>query len=291
MKEIILITGANGLIATHTAEILEKSNYEIRFLTRSPQKANEYKWDPMNNEIDEKALEGISYIIHLSGAPFHDGSPLTEERKKLLWGTRIGAGELLLQKLKDKNRKLKAFISASALGHYAFSADEAVIDEAGKVADTYEAVVTTGWEKVADQFKTDGVAERVVKLRICLVLGPEGRLFLDFKSLLNADPVGFKEAKGSTYFPWVHADDMGGMFAYAVMNDSLEGVFNTTAPEVTSQQAIFKLMYYANQQDNEGFDKVDTAFSGQHLTSAKIIDAGYKFNYPNIKSAIKDLMK
>lgn len=95
MKEIVLITGSNGLVAAHTAKILA-NNYEVRFLTRSPKLPNEYRWDPMDKEIEEKALDDISYIIHLSGAPFYDGTPMTAERKKLIWGTRVGASELLL---------------------------------------------------------------------------------------------------------------------------------------------------------------------------------------------------
>lgn len=289
-KEKVLITGANGLIASHTAKILVNNNYEVRFLTRSPKESNEYRWDPMNKEIDEKALEGISYIVHLSGAPFYDGTPLTEERKKLIWGTRIGASELLLEKLKKKNIQLKAFISASALGYYAFTDEAKAIDESGNMADTYEAELVESWEKAADQFKIDHIAGRVVKLRICLVLGPKANMFLSFKNKLVTNPEAFKNATDASYFPWVHADDMGGMFAYAVSNNALDGVFNTTAPGVTTRQSIFKLMYYASVEDSKSFNEVDTSFNGQYLTSDKIVQAGYVFRFPDIKSAIQNLI-
>lgn len=290
MKEVVLITGKSGLVSTHTSKILEK-DYEVRFLTRYPKESNEYQWDPMNKEIDEKALDRVSYIIHLSGAPFYDGTPMTDERKKLIWGTRVGASELLLEKLKNRNQKLKAFISASALGYYGFTDDAMAIDESGAIADTYEAELTVGWEAAADEFKKSKVAERVVKLRICLVLGLQGKLFLGFRNQLDTNPESFRNAEGSTYFPWVHADDMGGMFAYAVTNNTLDGVFNTTAPGKTSQQAIFKLMYYISKQDAEGIDGVDTSFNGKYLTSEKIVKAGYQFKYPEIKIALQDLMK
>lgn len=290
-KEIVLITGANGLIATHTAKTLVNNNYEVRFLTRSPKQSNEYRWDPMNKEIDEKALEGVSYIVHLSGAPFYDGTPLTEERKKLVWGTRIGASELLLEKLKKKDIKLKAFVSASALGFYAFTDKTIAIDESGNRANTYEGELIEDWEKAADQFKTSNIADRVVKLRICLVLDPQGKLFLNFKNQLAVKPETFKNSTETSYFPWVHADDMGRMFAYAVINNTLEGVFNTTAPDVTTKQSIFKLMYYASLEDMKSFNEVDTTFNGQHLTSDKIIQTGYVFRFPDIKSAIQNLIK
>lgn len=292
MKEIVLITGANGMVAAHTARMLMfNGKYEIRFLTREPRQVNDYKWDIANKSIDEKALEGVDYIIHLAGSKLNDGTPLTEERQKLVWDTRIGASELLLEKLKSKSQKLKAFISASAMGYYSFSDRTLAIDETGNKGSDFSAILSVGWEKAADQFKIQGVAERVVKLRISFVLGKEGGIFPNLRKRVVTHPQQASNINGSSYFPWVHADDMGGMFAFAVENNELDGVFNTTAPEVTTREAILKLMYYLNEQDNTSFNLLDTSYNGQHLTSAKIIKAGYQFKFPDIKSALKDLMK
>lgn len=290
MKEIVLITGANGLVANQTAKILN-DKYEIRFLTRNPNRANEYKWNIADKYIDDQALDKIDYIIHLAGSKLNDGTPLTEERKKLVWDTRIGASELLLEKLKDRNQKLKAFISASALGYYSFSDKTLAIDENGSKGNDFSAILSDGWEKAADKFKIQHVAERVVKLRISLVLGNEGGVFPDFKEQVSVYSHRLRYINGVTCFPWVHVDDMGGMFAYAVENSSLNGVFNTTAPESTTQESILKLMYYLKEQDTTSFNALDTSYNGQHLTSEKIIKAGYKFRFPDIKSALKDLLK
>jgi NAD dependent epimerase/dehydratase family enzyme len=55
MKEIILITGANGLVAKELSEKLEK-DYTVRFLTRKKQNSNDFEWDIKKGTIDEKAL-------------------------------------------------------------------------------------------------------------------------------------------------------------------------------------------------------------------------------------------
>lgn len=290
MKETVLITGANGMIAAHTAKALQEQQYEIRFLTREPSRSNEFKWDVANRYIDEKALEGVSYIIHLAGSKLNDGTPLTDERKKLVWNTRVGASMLLLDTIKAKNIRLKAFISASALGYYSFSDNTRAIDESGNQGRDFSAFLSAGWEKAADLFKSEGLAERVVKLRVCLVLGKESSLFRSFRKQLLAYPPGFRHSRGATYSPWVHADDIGRMFAYAVTNSQLNGVFNTTAPEVTSQQVIFKLMYYLYEKDLASFQATDVSYNGKYLTSAKIAKAGFVFKYPDIKSALTDLM-
>lgn len=48
MKKNILITGANGMLATYLSKTLD-SKYSIRYLTRKANKENEYRWDIKNN--------------------------------------------------------------------------------------------------------------------------------------------------------------------------------------------------------------------------------------------------
>lgn len=289
MKETVLITGASGLIASHTVKLLS-DNYEIKLLTRNPSKANEYKWDIAEGYVDEDALRNVDYIIHTAGAKLNDGSPLTPERQKQIWDTRIGASNLLLEKLQKTNQKLKAFISASALGYYSFADNKIALDENSQMGTSFEALLSDGWEKAADEFKKAGVADRVVKLRVSLVLGNEGGIFPMFANMLGGKPEIFQHAQGSTYFAWVHVRDMAGMFAFGVTDNKLDGVYNTTAPGLATKEGIFKKMYYLRQNDIANFEKVDASYKGQHLTSDKIIEAGYEFQFPDIDSALKNLM-
>lgn len=289
MKEIVLITGAHGLIATNIVKLLSDT-YEIKMLTRNPSKPNHYRWNLDEKYIDEDALKGVDYIIHTAGAKLNDGTPLTRERQQKIWDTRIEASDMLREKLMAMGIELKAFVSASALGYYSFEDRMFAIDETGKMGTSFEAILSEGWEKAADRFKTSGIAQRVVKLRVSLVLGNEGGIFPMFKNMMAAQPDSFRIARGCNYFPWVHVRDMAGMFVFGVTNPNLDGVFNTTAPGLASKEGIFKKMYYLSQNDIESFEKVDAEYEGQHLTSEKIVKAGYKFQFPDIDSTLKDLM-
>ncbi|WP_232816211.1 NAD-dependent epimerase/dehydratase family protein [Chryseobacterium capnotolerans] len=80
MKEIVLITGANGLIAKELAKKIG-NEYEVRFLTRKKRQANEYEWDLKKKTIDETAFNNVSHIIHLAGANISENR-WTAERKK-----------------------------------------------------------------------------------------------------------------------------------------------------------------------------------------------------------------
>ena len=79
MKKVVLITGANGMLAKDLAKQLE-GEYTIRFLSRNVSKDNEFLWDLKNKYIDPKALTGVHNIIHLAGSSVAD-KRWTEKRK------------------------------------------------------------------------------------------------------------------------------------------------------------------------------------------------------------------
>lgn len=279
MKETVLITGGNSFIAKHLVPMLNEK-YNVKLLTRDPKAANEYQWDLNNWTIDERALDDVSHIVHLAGAKLNDGQPMTEEKRKRVYDSRIGAANFLREKLKERKQKLNSFVSASAIGYYGFTDQKIEIDENGDKGMGFAATLSDDWEKAADQFKTDGIGKFVSKIRVSLVLGSDGGIFPVFANSVKNNP-DVAIADDYESFPWNHVDDMAGIFAFAVEHN-LDGVFNSVAPEPVSKQDIFKVIA------NEVFDTnyVLKPFEGQHLIAHKIIEAGYVFRYPNIKEAV-----
>lgn len=155
MKETVLITGAHGLIARHLFPMLE-SDYVVKRLSTEPDQEGMYLWDVETGYIDPEALEGIDHIVHLAGAKFYDGGPVTDERKAISRNSRVGAAGLLRQKLQENGQVLKSFISASAAGLYDFSTDQKLIDENGPKADNANADLCEAWENAADEFQRQG---------------------------------------------------------------------------------------------------------------------------------------
>lgn len=283
MKETVLITGANSFIANHLVTLLQ-TRYNVKFLTRKPTKSNEYAWDTQQKTLDEAALDDVNYIVHLAGSKLNDGTPLTEERKKMIYESRIGAANLILETLNKRNQTIKSFVSASAIGYYGFSDNTLEIDENGAFGHGFAAELSRDWELAADQFKTENRAENVAKIRVALVLGNEGGIFPMYKNMVESNPK-IASQNQDNYVPWNHVEDMAGIFAFAVEHQ-LDGVYNCVAPEPASQSDIFKTI--ANQLgiSNEPI----SAFDGQHLVSKKIIEAGYQFKFPNIISAVSNLI-
>jgi nucleoside-diphosphate-sugar epimerase len=71
MKEVLLITGANGHLAGFVSKCLHK-DYDVRLLTTKIASSTEsayFYWNIENGYIDPKALEGCKHIVHLAGFP------------------------------------------------------------------------------------------------------------------------------------------------------------------------------------------------------------------------------
>ena len=171
-KEVILITGSNGLIAKQLTKLLS-SSYEVRLLSRKPSKPNVYEWNIQTQYIDENALKNVTHIIHLAGAGIADNK-WTDSRKKEIISSRVAATKLLLDSCMKQNIRLQAFISASAIGFYGQTNSDTIFTETHKPGNDFVSDICIAWENAADEFEQYAIAERVVKLRTGIVMSKDG---------------------------------------------------------------------------------------------------------------------
>ena len=162
----VLITGASGFIGQSLVEKLRERNHHVRVLTRgNPTQENEFRWNPNEQFIDEKALENLDAIIHLAGANI--SKRWTEKYKKELFESRINTANLLKKYCRKNNIHLKAFISASGVNYYGtFTSDEVLHEDSGVIQNDFLAKLCVEWEQAADQFSEH--YDRVVCLRTAL---------------------------------------------------------------------------------------------------------------------------
>jgi len=300
MKEIVLITGANGLIAKELSKRLEKE-YTVRFLTRKKQNANEFEWNVNASTIDGTALENVSHIIHLAGAGVAE-KRWTEERKKEIISSRVGSAGLLLKTLQKKNQKLKSFVSASGINYYGTETTEKIFTEKDGPGHDFLSKVTSVWEQAADEFKNQRVAERVVKLRTGVVLSEKEGALKKMLPTIKAG-IGSPLGTGKQYMPWIHIQDICSMYEFALKNSELDGAFNAVAPEhatnkdltVQAAEVLKKPLFMPNVPAfvlKLLFGELSVAvLEGSRASSGKIQHAGFQFKFPDLKEALKDLLK
>ena len=117
---VFTITGATGSVGRAIVQTLQSQSHEIRIL--STRKSLEIKGvssfylNPAKNELDQDALVGSDYLIHLAGATV--SKRWTPDYKKLIMDSRVNGTQLLLSATRRLKTPLKAVISASAIVYY-----------------------------------------------------------------------------------------------------------------------------------------------------------------------------
>ncbi|GAA5101188.1 TIGR01777 family oxidoreductase [Chryseobacterium ginsengisoli] len=300
MKEVVLITGANGLVAKELSKKLEKE-YSVRFLTRKKKNDNDFEWDIKTGTIDEKAFENISHVIHLAGANISE-KRWTDERKKELISSRVDSANLILKTLQKNNIKLKSFISASGINYYGTKTTEKIFTEKDDPGNDFLSEVVVLWERVADDFKEQNVAERVVKIRTAVVLSEKDGALKKMIPTIKMG-IGSPLGTGQQYMPWIHIKDICSIYEFALKNSELDGAFNATSPEHTTNknltekiaEVLKKPLFMPNVPSfvlKLIFGELASALlEGSRASSEKIQHAGFEFKFPDLKGALEDLLK
>ena len=301
MAKNILVTGGTGLVGNLLTKKLQDEGHQVSLMTRSPEKVKNFKafhWDIDKQEIDENCLHGIDTIIHLAGENIADGK-WTEERKKALISSRSQSIGLIYNLMKHKDHQVKTVLSASAVGFYGDRGED-ILDETSAAGTGFLAHCCEEWEKAVDQGTALGL--RVAKFRIGLLLTPKGGVLEIFKLMVKTF-TATKFGSGKQWFPWIHSDDLVGMFLWATANENVRGVFNATAPNPVRNKEFTKTLCEVLHRPFWPFaipkvifnllmgEKSDLVLMSTHTKSDKIIKAGYTFKFLSLKAALEDLTR
>jgi uncharacterized protein (TIGR01777 family) len=297
----VLIAGGSGAIGNYLSSFLESKGITVSVLTRNKRlvdNKNLFYWNVDDNEIDVKCFENIDYIIQLSGANI-SGKRWSAEQKKEIIDSRVNSTNLLFRAIQSNNIKLKAFISSSAIGYYGAITSNHIFTETDLPGNDFLADTCVKWEEAANQFNTIDI--RTVKIRIGIVLmkshGALAKMILPAK-------FGFNAAFGSgiQYFPWIHIDDLCGIFHKSICDETMNGPYNAVAPtETTNKQFVRTLNHVLHKPSilpnipafvlKIAFGEfASTLLNGSRVSAQKISNAGFVFNFSNLQEAIRNLV-
>jgi len=299
MKQVVLITGAHGVIAKYLAKQLE-GVYTVRYLTRKVTKDNEYLWDLKANYIDPEALIGVHSVIHLAGSSIAN-KPWSKKRKQLILSSRVDSALLLLEELKKRHLTIDSFISASAIGYYGATTSETIFKEESPQGSDFLSAVCSKWERTAQLFKTEKVAARVAIVRCGIVFSKQDGALKQIVRPIRYG-LGSGIGKGTQYVPWIHIHDLCGIFKFLLENKSRSGLYNAVSPEhltnIDLTKKIAKLLHRQLILSNipsfiiKGLvgERAIILLEGSRVSSDKILNAGFKFTYANLEKALISLL-
>jgi len=297
----ILITGATGLVGSELVKLLLSKNHSVNYLTTLKSKIKSkpnYKgfyWNPQQGRIDESCLYGVDAIVHLAGANI--AKRWTNAYKQEIIESRILSSELLYNMIRKTPNQVKQFISASGTAIYPESIPK-VYDETTKESeDSFLSNVVKKWEESANRFQGFGI--KVCKLRTGIVLSNTGGALPE---MVKPIKIGFGAAMGNgkQMQSWIHINDLVAMYYFALEN-KLEGVFNAVTSNPVSNKELTiviaktlkKSLFLPNVPQFVMKlilgEMSYLLFSSKNLSSDKIQNLGFQFQYPKIDKALSDL--
>jgi hypothetical protein len=298
----VLVTGATGLIGRSICQLLVEEGNQIVVLSRRPESARSdaivtaFRWEPESELPPDAAWEGVEAVIHLAGEPVADR--WTSEKKRRIRESRVTGTRNLVDGMKGSASRPKALIAASAVGYYGDRGDE-VLNENSGPGRGFLSDVCVEWEGEAARARELGV--RVVSVRSGVVLSPSGgaleKMLTPFKLGL-----GGRLGSGRQWFPWIHIDDIAGIFRHALVTDSLSGPINGVAPGIVTNEEFTREL--AAALDRPVFlpvpefvlsilmgEMAEVVTASQRVIPQVALETGYKFRHPNLRPSLESLLK
>ncbi len=282
---IIAISGAGGLIGKKLTAYFESKGHEVRRIPRI--------FAGTEATIVAVSVAGADVIINLAGAPII--GRWTASYKKELFESRVATTRKIVEAIGLNSEKPGLLISASAIGIYA-SESQQTEDNFSK-SDNYLGEICRAWENEA---RNAIPLTRVAIARFGVVLDSIGGALAKMLPAFRFG-LGGKIASGKQGFSWIHINDLAAAMNFLIGNKNISGEFNFTAPEVTNNEEFTKTL--AKVLKRPAFFTVPafalklifgegsiTLTGGQFAPPKHLLDAGFRFSFPDLEGALKDIL-
>ena len=228
------MTGGTGFIGAAVCQALAGAGHTVTVVTRDPQRTGgaAIGWEGVSAAVRE-----TDALVNLAGEPLGSGR-WDARQKQLIRDSRVRVTRTLVGAVAAGEPRPKVLVNASAIGYYGPRADE-VLDESAGPGTGFLADVCRAWEEAA--LAAEDLGLRVVRLRLGVVLAADGgalaRMLPPFRAFLGG-PIG----SGRQWMSWIHRDDVTGLVADTLANESYHGAVNATAPQPVTNRDFARML-------------------------------------------------
>ncbi len=269
----VAITGASGFVSSHLTKIF-----------------TEFVSIQRNESEDEilAKLKGVDVVFNLAGAPIV--KKWSESYKKILISSRVDTTRILVNAINKS--EVKHFISTSAIGAYP---DNAPFDETFEgYGSDFLASLTQLWETEASK-----CTKPTAIIRFGVILGADGGALAQMLPPFKMG-VGGIIGNGEMMTSWVDVHDLVRIYEH-IINSKLTGTFNATTPQPVSNYTFTKALGKVLHRPTifplpEFVLKLLFGEGSSVLTGSKevypkaLLDSGFEFHYPDIKSSLTHIL-
>ena len=297
----VTLTGATGRIGRRLVAALQERGDEVTVLSRDAERARSalgveaHAWQPQSEPAPAAALAGRDGVLHLAErggrAALDDGA-----KRRLLASRELGTRNLVAG-LRDADPRPGVLVSASAVGYYGPRGDEPIPEDAAP-GDDFLAGICVAWEREAAAAEELGV--RVARVRTGIVLDRHGGALAKMLPFFRLG-VGGPVAGGNQQMPWIHVDDLVGIYLAALDGEDWRGPVNATAPDPATNREFSKALGRALHRPAlapvPGLairtlygEMAQIVVTGQRAVPERAQALGYRFHHPELDEALRSAL-
>jgi uncharacterized protein (TIGR01777 family) len=298
MSKRIVLAGGSGFLGQSLAKILLKRNYEVVVLTRSPREhrdgISEIHWD--GEHIGEwiQYLNGAEAVVNLTGRSVNCRH--TPENVREINESRVNSVRAIALAFHHIKNPPRVWVQSGSLALYG-DTDDRWCDENAPIGQGEATETCKLWENA---FNSANIPKtRRVLLRIGFVLDRDGGALSVLGSLTKWF-LGGAVGSGKQYISWIHLADMNRMLLDVIEREDLKDVFNATGPNpATNAEFMRELRRALHRPWNPPVPvwavhigswlmqtEPSLALTGRRCAPKKFEDAGFKFQFPELRSAL-----
>jgi len=300
----LLLLGCSGFVGRELVPFLLELGHELTLVSRQSQPLSQLVGQRLSvlrlNPADaaswshdglDVALREADGVVNLAGEPIAE-KRWTPSHRQLLFDSRVRSTALLTQAMAALDAPPQVLVSGSAVGYYGTSLEGRFV-ETSPSGNDYLAEICRAWEAAADQAPAGC---RVVKLRIGIVLGPDGGALGKMLPVFRAGfggPVG----SGRQWMSWIHRHDLCRLIAAVLEEPAYQGVYNAVAPAPTTMGAFASALGKALGRPSllpvPGpilqlllGDGAQVVLEGQQVAPERLQQQGFRYQFGELSAAL-----
>jgi uncharacterized protein (TIGR01777 family) len=299
----VTLTGATGLIGSRLVRALRARGDGVTVLSRDPDRARAalgdveaQAWRALDEPAPAAALSGRDAVVHLAGESV--AQRWSDEARRRIHDSREVGTRHLVEGLRAAEPRPRALVSASGVNYYGPRGAEPLTEDAAP-GDDFLARVCIAWEREAQAARELGL--RVVTLRTAVVLDAGGGALAKMLPFFRLG-IGGPVAGGRQYLPWIHADDIVGLYLAALDGGDWDGPFNAGSPEPATNRDFSRALGRALRRPAfapvPGLavrllygDMAEIVTTGQRAIPTRALERGYAFRHTDVERALRDALR
>lgn len=302
----IVIAGGSGFLGLSMAEHFSKLNASVTILSRSKPKllpgCSHLVWNGRSLDDWLRAIDGADAIVNLSGRSVN--CIKTPDHQDEILRSRIESTRVLGQAMRSVKSPPPVWVQMST-AHIYGDPPSAICNEDSAEGIGFAPTIGRVWEAAFAESKLPG--QRGVIMRTSFVVGRDrgaGGGALATLGLIARLGLGGKVGKGTQGMSWIHEIDLNALFARAITEDSMTGVYIASAPNPVSQVDFMRTLRKVIRMPIglpafEWMVRIgaplflrtdpELALYGRYVVSKRLDDEGFVFQFPDLESTLKDL--